>query len=396
MKETIENKQTKQYEITIIGAGGIGSHLIGNLIPALHRGSLWADKRISIRVHDSDTVSIENTAHQRFSDEHVGLHKVNAVSTSLSTYLGENLSIEPCPRDVRKASDLGTSDLVVVAVDSHEARRVVHSRGGIWLDLRCRGDGYIAIDHRVGRNDVSDLTPRQDSASCQLEGAIESGNIQFGHILAAAHGAQWVLQSLREMEGHGNAMPPLPQIASISLGTLSRIEPSRHAIDDRIMDENKHTIPILHDTQDVFHDIDSGEFDSERVFETISHLALDGEWECLWEISDRMKREISALVDSEGRAYVDIGTSGEVRLSPPAGAKIPFRTWIHTHPMDAYWSKTDRDTLSSCSGILEEAFVLGHDHFMRTVFTEENANPLGQGMLKNWSHEPKSYYKRRN
>ena len=124
MKETIENKQTKQYEITIIGAGGIGSHLIGNLIPALHRGSLWADKRISIRVHDSDTVSIENTAHQRFSDEHVGLHKVNAVSTSLSTYLGGNLSIEPCPRDVRKASDLGTADLVVVAVDSHEARRV--------------------------------------------------------------------------------------------------------------------------------------------------------------------------------------------------------------------------------------------------------------------------------
>ncbi len=191
-------------------------------------------------------------------------------------------------------------------------------------------------------------------------------------------------------------MPPLPQIASISLGTFSRIEPSRHTTDDRIMDENKQTIPILHDSQDVFHDIDSGEFDSERVFETISHLALDGEWERLWEISDRMKREISVLVDSEGRAYVDIGTSGEVRLSPPAGAKIPFRTWIHTHPMDAYWSKTDRDTLSSCSGILEEAFVLGHDHFMRTVFTEENANPLGQGMLKHWSHEPKSYYKRRD
>ncbi len=37
MKEIIENEQTKQYEITIIGAGGIGSHLIGNLIPALHR-----------------------------------------------------------------------------------------------------------------------------------------------------------------------------------------------------------------------------------------------------------------------------------------------------------------------------------------------------------------------
>ena len=194
------------------------------------------------------------------------------------------------------------------------------------------------------------------------------------------------------MQGHRNAKPPLPQIASISLGTLSRIESTRPHIDDRAMGENEHTMPILHDLQDVFDDIDSGEFDSERVTETVSQLALDEDWEFLWEISNRMKREISALIDSEGRVYVDIGTSGEVRLSPPVGAKIPFKTWIHTHPMDAYWSETDRGTLSICSGILDQAFVLGHDHFIRTVFKEENANPLGKGMLKNWSSEPRQYY----
>ncbi len=269
MKETIENKQTKQYEITIIGAGGIGSHLIGNLIPALHRGSLWEGSRIRVRVYDSDIVSIENTSHQRFSSEHVGLNKVDAISSSLSPYLGGNLEIAPCPWDVRQPSDMAPADLVVVAVDSHEARRAVHSSGGLWLDLRCKGDGYIALDHRVGSSEVSDLTPRQPSASCQLDGAIASGNIQFGHIVAAAHGAQWVLQCLRDIGGGGHAMPPLPQIASISLGTLSRIDTNNSFSHTQVMEENHHTMPVLHDSQDIFLDIDSGRYDSGRVLESI-------------------------------------------------------------------------------------------------------------------------------
>ena len=88
-----------------------------------------------------------------------------------------------------------------------------------------------------------------------------------------------------------------------------------------------------------------------------------------------MDREISALIDSDGRVYVDIGSRGEVRLAPPTGASIPFRTWIHTHPMDAYWSDTDRETLAICSGILDEAVVLGHDHYIRTSFADHQESP---------------------
>ena len=110
----------------------------------------------------------------------------------------------------------------MVAVDSHEARLAVHSNGGLWLDLRCRGDGFIALDFRVGEDEVSEMTPRQQSASCQLDGAIVTGNIQFGHVVAAAHGAQWVVQCLRALVGGEMAMPPLPQAANITLGTLSR------------------------------------------------------------------------------------------------------------------------------------------------------------------------------
>jgi len=396
MKEIIENEELKQYQITIIGAGGIGSHLIGNLIPALHRGSLWEHARMTVRVYDSDIVSTENTAHQRFSSEHIGMHKVNAISESLSHYLDEGLEIEPCAWDVREPNDISSSDLVVVAVDSHEARMAVHSNGGLWLDLRCRGDGFIALDFRVGEDEVSEMTPRQQSASCQLDGAIETGNIQFGHLSAAAHGAQWVVQCMRALVGGEMAMPPLPQAANITLGTLSRIETRHHSEQPEVLEENPPTIPVQHSIHHVFHDIDQGKQDSQRALETISDLALRGEWRSLWEISHRMDREISALIDSDGRVYVDIGSRGEVRLAPPTGASIPFRTWIHTHPMDAYWSETDRETLAICSGILDEAVVLGHDHYMRTSFADHQDRPLGQGMLMQWSSEPRSYYKRRS
>jgi len=387
------NEERKQYEIAIIGAGGIGSHLVGSLIPALHRGSLWTSSNIRVRIYDSDRVSIENTSHQRFSEGQVGHYKVDAIFSSMSPYLGGNLEITPCPWDVREPSNMTQADLVVVAVDSDAARKAVHTNGGLWLDLRCKGDGYIALDFRVAISEVSELTPSQPSASCQLEGAISTGNIQFGHLFAAAHGAQWVLQCMRALVDDGNASPPLPQMANISTGTLSRIEIAPFSREAEILEENPPTLPNLHLLQDVIADIDYGEYESERVFETIALLALGKEWADLWAISHRMNREISALIDSEGRVYVDIGEPGEVRLAPPSGASIPFRTWIHTHPMDAYWSETDRETLAICSEILDEAYVLGNDHFVHTSFSKsKKCQTLGAGMLENWTSEPKQYY----
>ena len=210
--------------LTIVGAGGIGSHLSGVLVPAIHRGQLAKGLGgIVVRILDSDRVSAENLAHQRFLPSHVGEHKVSALADSLSVFESELLRIEPVPMDVRKSSDLGESDLVVVAVDSHVARRVAHQSVGRWLDLRCMGDGFIAIDDRVDGGSVSSLTVEQASLSCQMEGSLESGNIQFGFLSAAAHGAQWVVQTLRDISGEPGNTPPLPQSASISFGTLGRM-----------------------------------------------------------------------------------------------------------------------------------------------------------------------------
>lgn len=211
--------------VTIVGAGGIGSHLVGALVPAVHRGDLVERLGgIVLRIHDSDLVSEQNLAHQRFLPSEVGRHKATALRSALMEFESDLMQVEAVTEDVRCASDIGGSDVVVVAVDSSLARRVAHESSPRWLDLRCSGDGYIAIDHRVGSRQVDSLTTDQPPMSCQLGGSIDSGNIQFGFMAAAAHGAQWVVQSLREMSGESGTMPPMPQSASISFGTLGRLE----------------------------------------------------------------------------------------------------------------------------------------------------------------------------
>ena len=217
--------------ITIIGAGGIGSNLLCALVPAIHRGGLVEGLgEVVVRVHDSDRVSEDNLAHQRFLPSQVGRHKVEAACSALTEFESDRLRVTPVPTDVRVPGDIASSDLVVVAVDSPVARRVVHSTAERWLDLRCSGDGYIAIDHRVDHGTVESLTVDQPPKSCQLGGSTTNGNIQFGYLAAAAHGAQWLLQSLRQFAGEGGAMQPLPQSASISFGTLGRLVLEQEAI----------------------------------------------------------------------------------------------------------------------------------------------------------------------
>ena len=219
------NYKTKKepIEIAIVGVGGIGSNLSRVLIPALSQGRL-AESLGGIKVTflDSDTVEKGNLSHQSFLPEQQGMTKVMALKDTLSHFEGERISVEAIERDVREPGDLRGYDFVVVAVDSHEARRAVHGSSSKWLDLRCLGDGYTAVDRSVRQEELESLTGEQNPASCQHADAISTGNIQFGYLLAAAHGAQWVIQELRSLGGHMPSMPPRPQFASITFGTLGR------------------------------------------------------------------------------------------------------------------------------------------------------------------------------
>ena len=90
--------KVNDYEIAVIGAGGIGSHLLSTIVPALHRGELLESTEvITIRIYDSDKVSEENLAHQRFMPEDVGKHKVAAIVESMAPFTSDRLQLVACP-----------------------------------------------------------------------------------------------------------------------------------------------------------------------------------------------------------------------------------------------------------------------------------------------------------
>ena len=152
--------------------------------------------------------------------------------------------------------------------------------------------------------------------------------------------------------------------------------------------------PELHPMGDLEEAVLSGNHDSLVVRETIGALAKMGMWQEVWLIADSMSREVSILFDRKQRIYVDVGTSGKVRLAPPLGSEVPYRLWVHTHPSDAYWSSTDLDALATYSGIIQEALVLGSDHLKRAIATESaEARALAsEGPLSNWTSEPTVLY----
>ena len=371
------------YEIAIIGAGGIGSNLLHGIVPALHRGDLLESLgKVRIRVYDSDRVAESNLAHQKFSYDDVGSYKVRAIERSLRQFTNDRLRLEACPWDVRDSSDMIPADLTIAAVDSAEARRVVHASDTIFLDLRCLGDSFIAIDTSVDSDFVTNITPDQTSQSCQYDGAIESGNIQFGYLIAAAHGAQWLLQSLRWWVGQDQAMPPTPQSASITLGTLGRMP-----VGDSELQPQGCIKPQRYQARLVDMYIGTNDFDSPLIKQHVASLVQDGKLQQVWSIGDRLRREISILIDSEGKMFVDVGEAGEVKMAPPEGALAPFQQWIHTHPKDPYWSSTDKDTLACFSGLLTEATVLGECQYLVTRYSEGTTSSIGSGPLSNWSSE---------
>ena len=157
-------------------------------------------------------------------------------------------------------------------------------------------------------------------------------------------------------------------------------------------------LPRLHPTMNLLHAIQNGNLRDEAILQSLAFFGVEGNWEAVWLIADALKREVSLLFDSQNFVWVDVGTRGMVRLSPPLGSRLPLRLWVHTHPLTAYWSATDLRTLGSVSGILEEAFVLGSDHLVRSFHLvsqpcETTDRRLSiEGPLSHWTDEDSVTY----
>ena len=397
-KQRRENmEQRTGLVIDVVGCGGIGSWLMAATVRALHSSPL--PKLIGgvvFCVHDSDTVEERNLHHQAFEPSDVGSLKVRALATRLKPFLGPDLRLVAKPSDVRSEGDLSlVSEVVVVAVDNPHARRAIHESGRVFVDLRVSGDSAILLDSSTHPDEVRLLTPDHPSASCQAEGAIESGNIQFGHLQAAAMGAQWLIQLIRSVLGEETALPD-PRVETLTGGTITKIrlrEPPgpRPAVVPRL-----HRKSLL--TRHVVIAGASGEAPvDECIRETIAHHAMEGDWRSVWQISNDMRREVSVITDASDSIFVDVGDAHRVELSMPEGARIPMH-WCHTHlsPLTSYWSSTDLDSLYVGSSILSEAIVLSETGIKRArVLDGDEVSPrlAEEGPLHVWSDEPVTPYR---
>jgi len=215
-----------ELNIAIVGVGGIGSNLSSLIVPSLSQGDLSQRfSKININLYDSDKVEEANIFHQRFNHSNISETKVLATKKNLASFENDKLEIIAYEKDVRVRKDIEDNNLIVVCVDSSEARIIVHSTDCIWLDLRCRGDNFMAIDHTVTKSDINKVTDQnQQPGSCQYEGAVDSGNIQFGFINAASFGCQWIIQNLRTINMEKNVIIPFPRSESITFGTLGKFE----------------------------------------------------------------------------------------------------------------------------------------------------------------------------
>jgi hypothetical protein len=190
----VTNSETK---ILVIGAGGIGSLLTLHLARAISY-SQWDYDVIEITLMDGDVVEERNLPHQQFTPEDIGKSKVNALERYICNQ-SEYLQYIPISNNFSTDTDISKYDLIVVAVDREEPRQLVREKANNWLELRATGDGCL-IWSNLDEIEVLSLFPKLSpgkSASCQHENAVETGNIQFGFALAAAHGAQWIIQWLR-------------------------------------------------------------------------------------------------------------------------------------------------------------------------------------------------------
>jgi len=212
--------KSDNIRILVVGLGGIGSQLTELIVPALDISGL----NVELNLMDNDVVDESNLAHQRFSREDKDSPKVEVLQRRYQRY--EHVKTIAHKNNLTVQSQLAGYDIIVVAVDRQEPRNLVHSSDAHWVDLRCQGDGWLLIDSDTNSNILEKVPQNKQPVGCQLPGAIESGNIEFGFAAVAALGAQWVIQKIRMLTGHKSKTP------KFSMGYLTHGQMKTSALEE--------------------------------------------------------------------------------------------------------------------------------------------------------------------
>ena len=123
------DKATKQFTISLVGAGGIGSWFA---LLATRIGH-------SLHIYDHDIVERHNVGGQLYSIQSVGIRKVDALTTAIKTYSSAG-KVHSVGERVKEDTALAPG-IIVSAVDNMQTRAIL-------FDKFCqRVDQYVANGH---------------------------------------------------------------------------------------------------------------------------------------------------------------------------------------------------------------------------------------------------------
>ena len=164
-------------KILIIGAGGIGSHLVQFLSKL---------QRYNLVVADSDKYDKGQERYQNCKSHQLGINKAKAMSQAFS-------KVTAIEYDILTDKQLKGYDLIICCADNLDVRRLVYRQGHgshskvKWLDLRAQG-----------RNGLLTSYLQDPSLSEDWDG--KSSSINMMHIVVAAMGSQWVQKYFNKEE----------------------------------------------------------------------------------------------------------------------------------------------------------------------------------------------------
>lgn len=165
-------------KVMIIGAGGIGSHLI----PCLARTNNY-----ELSVFDPDKVELKNVTYQNFNRSELEEYKSDCMGRRYEN-VGSN------PYLVLTKKQVMGYDLVICCADNLSVRQMLYKTDVPWLDLRAQGRNGLLVSYQENPKNLAMLNVGPDgSFSCQ--GNDWDGNtdgIHFTHVAIAGMGAQWV------------------------------------------------------------------------------------------------------------------------------------------------------------------------------------------------------------
>lgn len=133
-------------QVTLVGCGGTGGQLartIARIVYDMKQRRMHTPK---IRLIDPDIVEMKNTGRQLFVPGDCGKHKAEVLGQRFNRALGLDIEWITEPVDAAKHFDRYSNNLVIGAVDNHEARKELSRVQGLWIDCGNHHDsGQVCI-----------------------------------------------------------------------------------------------------------------------------------------------------------------------------------------------------------------------------------------------------------